>query len=146
MSQVSIQTIRTISHHPLRRPAAGHSACREDPRYCSPATSELVQAVFEMLREDPQVDFRKETLVVGGDGRYYKRPAIPDLLRMRWPTARPVMVARDGHSVDARDVGGDPAPRALGGLVLSASHNPGGSMRTSASSSTRATAARLPKG
>src|SRR5688572_20089839 len=129
MSQVSTQTIRTIPTTPFEGQRPGTSGVRKKTRiFMQPRYLEnFVQSVFEMLREDPQVDFRKETLVVGGDGRYYNRPAIQIILRMAVANGfGRVMVARDGilstpaMSAVIRRHG------ALGGLVLSASHNPGG--------------------
>ena len=87
----------------------------------------FVQSVFNALREDPEIDFSRETLVVGGDGRYHNRAAIQTILRMAAANgfAR-VLVARGGllstpaMSAVIRRRG------ALGGLVLSASHNAGG--------------------
>jgi phosphoglucomutase len=93
------------------------------PRYLE----NFVQSVFGALRDDPAVDFSRSTLVVGGDGRYHNRAAIQIILRIAAANgfAR-VLAARDGilstpaMSAVIRRRG------ALGGLVLSASHNPGG--------------------
>jgi phosphoglucomutase len=93
------------------------------PRYLE----NFVQSVFDALRDDPAIDFAHATLVVGGDGRYHNRPAIQTILKIAAANgfAR-VLVARDGilstpaMSAVIRRRG------ALGGLVLSASHNPGG--------------------
>ncbi len=93
------------------------------PRYLE----NFVQSVFDALRDDPSVDFAHATLVVGGDGRYHNAPAIQTILRIAAANGfEGVMVARDGilstpaMSAVIRRRG------ALGGLVLSASHNPGG--------------------
>ncbi|MBP8197808.1 MAG: alpha-D-glucose phosphate-specific phosphoglucomutase [Chromatiaceae bacterium] len=82
----------------------------------------FVQAIF-----DTQKELTGGALVVGGDGRYYNRTAIQTILRMAAANgvAR-VLVGRGGilstpaasHLI--RKYG------AQGGIVLSASHNPGG--------------------
>ena len=82
----------------------------------------FVQALFDVLP-----DAGGKTLVVGGDGRYFNRVAIQIILRMAAAKgyAR-VLVGRDG-------ILSTPALSAVirrrgasGGIVLSASHNPGG--------------------
>src|SRR5690606_11050509 len=87
----------------------------------------FVQAVFNTIAEESDVDLRQETLVVGGDGRYHNRAAIQCILRMAAANGfGHVLVARGGllstpaMSAVIRRRG------ALGGLVLTASHNPGG--------------------
>ncbi len=82
----------------------------------------FVQAIF-----DTQSELAGGTLVVGGDGRYYNREAIQVILRMAAANgvAR-VLVGRGG-------ILSTPAVSCVirkyktqGGIVLSASHNPGG--------------------
>jgi phosphoglucomutase len=82
----------------------------------------FVQAIF-----DTQATLRNGVLVVGGDGRYYNRTAIQTILRM---------AAANGVARVLVGCGGilsTPAAshlirkhHAQGGIVLSASHNPGG--------------------
>jgi len=82
----------------------------------------FVQSVF-----DTQQDLAGGTLVLGGDGRFYNRKAIQIILRLAAANgvAR-VLVGQDGllstpaASCVIRKYG------AAGGLILSASHNPGG--------------------
>ncbi|HOZ63978.1 MAG TPA: alpha-D-glucose phosphate-specific phosphoglucomutase [Burkholderiaceae bacterium] len=85
----------------------------------------FVQAVFDAVK--PEAGFAGQTLVVGGDGRYYNREAIQTVIRMAAANgfAR-VLVGQDG-------ILSTPAAScvirqhvAFGGLILSASHNPGG--------------------
>jgi phosphoglucomutase len=82
----------------------------------------FVQSVFDSLQ-----GFAGQTLVVGGDGRYYNAEAIQIILRMAAANGfGRVLVGRDGilstpaASCVIRKHG------AFGGLILSASHNPGG--------------------
>ena len=93
------------------------------PRYLE----NFVQSVFDALRDDPAVDFSRSTLVVGGDGRYHNRAAIQIILRIAAANgfAR-VLVARDGILSTPAMSAAIRRRSALGGLVLSASHNPGG--------------------
>lgn len=82
----------------------------------------FVQAIFDVVPE-----LKGGTLVVGGDGRFYNREAIQTIIRMA-----------AAHGIDRVLVGRDgllstPAASAVirkhqtqGGIILSASHNPGG--------------------
>ena len=98
----------------LRKKVAVFSA----PQYLE----NFVQSVFDTLG-----DCRGQTLVLGGDGRYYNRAAIQTVLRM---------AAAHGYARVLLGQGGilsTPAVScvirkhgASGGLILSASHNPGG--------------------
>ena len=85
----------------------------------------FVQAVFDAVRPDA-AGFAGLTLVLGGDGRYFNLPAIQTVIRM---------AAANGFSRVLVGQGGilsTPAAscvirqhQAFGGLILSASHNPG---------------------
>lgn len=82
----------------------------------------FVQSIFDVVKT-----LRGGTLIVGGDGRYYNDTAIQTILRMSSANGvAHVIVGKDG-------LFSTPAVSALirqhsaqGGLVLSASHNPGG--------------------
>ncbi len=87
-----------------------------------PYLENFVQAIF-----DTQSDLAGGTLVVGGDGRYYNREAVQTIIKMAAANgvAR-VLVGRGGLL-------STPAASAVirkyqtqGGIILSASHNPGG--------------------
>jgi phosphoglucomutase len=86
----------------------------------------FVQALFDVLPA-VQASPQGQTLVLGGDGRFYNRVAVQTILRMAAANgvAR-VLVGQDGllstpaASAVIRKRG------ALGGIILSASHNPGG--------------------
>ena len=82
----------------------------------------FVQSIFDALP-----DSIGQTLVVGGDGRYFNREAIQVILRMAAANgiAR-VLVGRGGLLSTPAASGVIRARGAFGGLVLSASHNPGG--------------------
>ena len=82
----------------------------------------FVQSVF-----DTQSELRGGTLVLGGDGRYFNRLAIRTILRMAAANgvAR-VLVGQGGILSTPAASAVIRARQAQGGLVLSASHNPGG--------------------
>jgi len=112
---------------PNQRP--GTSGLRKKTReFMQPHYLEnFVQAVFLTLREEPGVDFSQETLVVGGDGRYYNRTATQRILRLAAANGlQRVLVGRAGLLSTPAMSAVIRRQHALGGLVLSASHNPGG--------------------
>ncbi len=117
-------TIHTIATTPFPDQRPGTSGLRKKVRvFQQPGYLEnFVQSVFDTLG-----DCSGQTLVLGGDGRYHNRAAIQTVLRMAAAHgyAR-VLVGRGG-------ILSTPAlscvvrkHAALGGIVLSASHNPGG--------------------
>ncbi len=82
----------------------------------------FVQAIF-----DTQTDLAGGSLVVGGDGRFYNRQAIQVILRMAAANGVSRVLVGQGGILST------PAASCLirkyktqGGIVLSASHNPGG--------------------
>jgi len=117
-------TVQTITTTPFDGQKPGTSGLRkkvkvfQQPHYLE----NFVQSVFDSLD-----GFAGKTLVVGGDGRFYNREAIRVILRM---------AAANGFGRALVGQGGilsTPAAscvirkhQAFGGIVLSASHNPGG--------------------
>ncbi|EHR72685.1 phosphoglucomutase [Burkholderiales bacterium JOSHI_001] len=85
----------------------------------------FVQSVFDAVR--PGEGFAGLTLVLGGDGRFHNREAIQTVLRMAAANgfAR-VMVGQDGILSTPAASCVIRGHSAFGGLILSASHNPGG--------------------
>jgi len=82
----------------------------------------FVQAIF-----DTQPSLRGETLVLGGDGRFYNREAVQIILRMaaangvaRVLVGQAGLLSTPAASCVIRKY------NAAGGIILSASHNPGG--------------------
>jgi phosphoglucomutase len=87
----------------------------------------FVQSVFDTVREDLKSGLENETLVVGGDGRYYNRTAAQIILRMAAANGfGRVLVGCDSLLSTPAVSAVIRRRHALGGLVLSASHNPGG--------------------
>ena len=90
----------------------------QEPNYLA----NFVQSIFDCLPE-----LKGSTLVIGGDGRYYNREAIQIIISMA--AANQVAKLLIGQS----GILSTPAAshlirkhQALGGIILSASHNPGG--------------------
>lgn len=117
-------SIQTISTTPFTGQLPGTSGLRkkvevfQQPRYLE----NFVQSIFDSLES-----LSGKTLVLGGDGRYYNQIAIQTIIRMAaangWGS---VLVGQNG-------ILSTPAAshiirkyRAFGGIILSASHNPGG--------------------
>lgn len=117
-------TVRTIPTSPIEGQKPGTSGLRAKTRtFMQPGYLEnFVQSVFDAVE-----GIAGKTLTVGGDGRYFNKRAIQTILKMAAANgARRVVVGRDGllstpaASAVIRARGTD------GGLILSASHNPGG--------------------
>ena len=82
----------------------------------------FVQALFDVLP-----DASGKTLVVGGDGRYFNRVAIQTILRMAAAKGYARVLVGQGGILSTPALSAVIRRRgASGGIVLSASHNPGG--------------------
>ena len=116
--------IRTVSTQPFPDQKPGTSGLRKKvPTFQQPHYLEnFVQSIFDSIAA-PQ----GATLVLGGDGRYYNRVAIQIILKMAAANGfGQVLVGRGG-------ILSTPAAscvirkyKTFGGIILSASHNPGG--------------------
>jgi phosphoglucomutase len=121
--------MKTVKTTPFKDQRPGTSGLRKKTRvFMQPNYLEnFVQAVFNTIRENKPDGFEGETLVLGGDGRFYNREAAQKILRMtaangfgRVLVGREALLSTPAVSAVIR------RRSALGGLVLSASHNPGG--------------------
>ncbi|WP_415879612.1 alpha-D-glucose phosphate-specific phosphoglucomutase [Methylomonas sp. TEB] len=90
----------------------------QQPKYLE----NFVQSIFDSLE-----DFQGKTLVIGGDGRYFNRKAIQIIIKMAAANGFGELIIGQGGLLST------PAAsniirkyNAFGGIVLSASHNPGG--------------------
>ena len=116
-------TIRTIESAPFTDQKPGTSGLRKktsvfrQPRYLE----HFIQALFDVASLS-----ESDTLILGGDGRFFNREALQVIVRMAAANGITKIIAgRDGllstpaasHLIRLR---GD------GGIILSASHNPGG--------------------
>ncbi len=116
--------MRTIPTIPFQDQRPGTSGLRKktsqftQPRYLE----NFVQSVFDVLPERAG-----KTLVVGGDGRYFNRPAIQVILRLAAANGFGTIMAARGGILSTPAMSAVIRKRgAMGGLILSASHNPGG--------------------
>ncbi len=116
--------IKTVSTTPFDDQKPGTSGLRKQvPTFQQPHYLEnFIQSTFDSLE-----DYKGKTLVVGGDGRYYNRPAIQTILKMaaangigKCLVGQGGILSTPAASCLIRKYG------AMGGIVLSASHNPGG--------------------
>ena len=116
--------ITTVATTPYTDQKPGTSGLRKKvPVFQQPHYLEnFVQSIFDSLE-----GYQGETLVVGGDGRYYNRQAIQIILKMAAANGFGRVLVGQGGILST------PAAscvirknRAFGGIILSASHNPGG--------------------
>ncbi len=117
-------SVTTVATTPFEGQKPGTSGLRKKvAQFRQPGYLEnFVQSIFDTLG-----DCAGQTLVVGGDGRYFNRPAIQVILKMaaahgfaRVLVGRGGILSTPAVSCVIRKHG------AMGGIVLSASHNPGG--------------------
>lgn len=114
----------TVPTQPFPGQKPGTSGLRKKVRlFSQPGFLEnFVQSVFDTL--DGQ---RGKTLVLGGDGRYFNDTAIQIILRMAAAAGfGRVLVGQNGILSTPAASAVIRKHKAFGGLVLSASHNPGG--------------------
>jgi phosphoglucomutase len=124
-------TIRTVSTQPYPGQRPGTSGLRKRVKtFMQPLYLEnFVQALFDVLKE-PQPgskSLRGQILVLGGDGRYYNREAIQLILKLAAGNGvAKVVLGRSGWLSTPAVSAVIRKRQAVGGLILSASHNPGG--------------------
>lgn len=116
--------IKTITTTPFDDQRPGTSGLRKkvevfkQPRYLE----NFVQSVFNALD-----DYQGQSLVLGGDGRYYNREALQIILKMAAANGfRKVIVGCGGLLSTPAASCLIRKHKAFGGIILSASHNPGG--------------------
>jgi phosphoglucomutase len=117
-------TIRSVTTTPFPDQKPGTSGLRKKvPVFQQPGYAEnFIQSIFDALS-----GFAGKTLVIGGDGRFYNREVIQIAIRMAAANGfGTILVGRGG-------ILSTPAAshlirhhHAFGGIILSASHNPGG--------------------
>ncbi|TAJ80555.1 MAG: alpha-D-glucose phosphate-specific phosphoglucomutase [Gallionellaceae bacterium] len=117
-------SIRTVSTQPYADQKPGTSGLRKKvPVFQQPHYLEnFVQSIFDSINA-PQ----GATLVLGGDGRFYNRTAIQIILKMAAANGfGKVLVGRGGILSTPAASCVIRKHKTFGGIILSASHNPGG--------------------
>jgi phosphoglucomutase len=116
--------VTTVATMPFEDQRPGTSGLRkkvrvfQEPHYLE----NFVQSVFDALD-----GIAGQTLVVGGDGRYHNRTAIQIILRMAAANGfGRILVGRGGLLSTPAASAVIRKHQAFGGIILSASHNPGG--------------------
>ena len=117
-------SINTVSTTPFSDQKPGTSGLRkavtvfQKPNYLE----NFVQSIFDSLE-----DIQGKTIVLGGDGRYYNRQAIQIILKMAAANGiGKILVGKGGILSTPAASAVIRQYKAFGGIVLSASHNPGG--------------------
>ena len=116
--------ISTVSTKPYADQKPGTSGLRKKvPVFQQENYAEnFIQAIFDSLE-----GFEGQALVIGGDGRYYNREVIQVALKMAAANGfGKVMVGKGGILSTPAASHVIRKYKAFGGIVLSASHNPGG--------------------
>lgn len=123
--------IQTIPTQPLAGQRPGTSGLRKkvtaftQPHYLE----NFVQALLDVLNASGPNDqaLTGQTLVLGGDGRFYNRVAVQTILRLAAANGVARVLLGRGGILSTPAVSAVIRRRqAFGGIVLSASHNPGG--------------------
>ncbi|MBD2256358.1 alpha-D-glucose phosphate-specific phosphoglucomutase [Pseudanabaena sp. FACHB-2040] len=117
-------TVQVVSTQPYPDQKPGTSGLRKKVPTFQQANylENFIQSTFDSLE-----GYQNQTLVVGGDGRYYNREAIQVILKMAAANGFGRVLVGQGGILST------PAAscvirknNAFGGIILSASHNPGG--------------------
>jgi phosphoglucomutase len=117
-------TIQTVATKPFSGQRPGTSGLRKKvAEFLQPGYLEnFVEAIFQTLG-----DCSGQTLVLGGDGRYFNRSAVQVILRMAAAHGFGKVLVGQGGILSTPAVSCVIRKHAAsGGIVLSASHNPGG--------------------
>ena len=116
--------IKKVKTQPFQDQKPGTSGLRKKVKTFQEAhyLENFVQAIFDTLQDN-----QGKTLVLGGDGRYFNREAIQIIIKMAAANNFAHLIIGQGGLLST------PAAshiirkyKAFGGLILSASHNPGG--------------------
>src|SRR5262245_15984387 len=116
--------IRTVATTPFEGQRPGTSGLRKKvPVFQQQHYAEnFIQSIFDALE-----GFAGQTLVLGGDGRFYNREVIQTSIRMAAANGfGRVLIGQDGLLSTPAASNVIRKYRAFGGIILSASHNPAG--------------------
>ena len=116
--------IHTISTQPFADQKPGTSGVRKQVKVFKQFhyLENFVQSIFDTLE-----GYQGQTLVLGGDGRYYNRQAIQTILKMAAANGFGRVLVGHGGILSTPAVSCVIRKyHTFGGIILSASHNPGG--------------------
>ncbi len=117
-------TFQTIATSPIEGQTPGTSGLRKKTRvFMQPGYLEnFIQSVFNAIG-----GAKGKTFVVGGDGRYFNKQAIQSILKMAAANGAARAIVGQGGLLSTPAASNLIRQRGTdGGLILSASHNPGG--------------------
>jgi len=117
----------TVSSQPYGDQKPGTSGLRKKVKHFQQAhyLENFVQSIFNAIEGDES--FAEKTLVVGGDGRFYNREAIQIIIKMAAATGfGKLIIGQNGLLSTPAASCVIRKNQAFGGIILSASHNPGG--------------------
>eukprot|EP00241_Pyramimonas_parkeae_P004095 CAMPEP_0114248876 /NCGR_PEP_ID=MMETSP0058-20121206/13817_1 /TAXON_ID=36894 /ORGANISM="Pyramimonas parkeae, CCMP726" /LENGTH=610 /DNA_ID=CAMNT_0001362333 /DNA_START=89 /DNA_END=1921 /DNA_ORIENTATION=+ len=124
--QVHAVTVTSVPTKPIEGQKTGTSGLRKktnvfmEPNYLA----NWVQCLFSAL---PKEELEGSTMVLGGDGRYFNKEAAQIILKVAAANGvRKMFVGRDAILATPAASAVIRARKAYGGLIMSASHNPGG--------------------
>jgi phosphoglucomutase len=116
--------IRTVATKPFPDQRPGTSGLRKQVAVFQGVgyLENFIQSIFDSLK-----GFQGRTLVLGGDGRYFNREAIQVVIKIAAANGFGRIVVGRGGILSTPAVSAlIRALKAYGGIILSASHNPGG--------------------
>ena len=116
--------IRTVATKPFPDQRPGTSGLRKQVAVFQGAgyLENFIQSIFDSLE-----GYQGKTLVLGGDGRYFNREAIQVVVKIAAANGFGRIVVGKGGILSTPAVSAlIRALKAYGGIILSASHNPGG--------------------
>ncbi|XP_024525074.1 phosphoglucomutase, chloroplastic isoform X2 [Selaginella moellendorffii] len=120
------QKVKTVPTKPIEGQKTGTSGLRKKVKVFMEQNylSNWIQSLFNSLSSS---DVKGATLVLGGDGRYFNKPAAQIIMKIAAGNGvKKVFVARDGIMSTPAVSAVIRKRKANGGFIMSASHNPGG--------------------
>ncbi len=123
-----IANIKKISTKPFTDQKPGTSGLRKKAAVFQQANyvENFAQAIFNALRAEGQ-RLEGQSLIIGGDGRFFNREAIQKIIRVAAGNGfGKIFVAQNGILSTPAASCVIRKQQCLGGIILSASHNPGG--------------------
>jgi len=118
-------TVKTVPTKPIEGQKPGTSGLRKKVKVFEGENylANFVQATFNILPKD----LKGSTLVVGGDGRYWNKEALQIIIKLAAGNGiGKLLVGHNGIFSTPAVSAIIRARKAYGGLILTASHNPGG--------------------